>query len=60
VRNVKRISLSQKQMIDKLIIEYIINKMAPINTVDDEVFRKLIHFFNLPISSCPANHSKLK
>jgi hypothetical protein len=44
VRSVQTISLGRKQMIDKLIIEYIINKMAPINTVDED-FRKLIHFF---------------
>jgi hypothetical protein len=39
------ISLTKKETIDELIINYIINKMAPLDTVDDLDFRKLINYF---------------
>jgi hypothetical protein len=40
----KTLSDNRKETVDKLIINYIINKLMPLNTVEDEDFRKLINY----------------
>jgi len=60
VRKENSISSNRKQLIDKLIIDYIIMKTAPLNTVEDEYFRKLIHYFESTYQLMSCSSLKVK
>jgi len=55
------ITQSRKQLIDKLIIDFIINKMSPLDVVEDDFFRKLINFFepHYQFMSCKSLRAKI-